>query len=177
MLEAFLDGRSPLASERALWGDLELEIEYYATDECPPEHLVTSVRAVVLAPSRVLVIREPTGAEHIIPGGRRNAGEPLEDTVRREVLEETCWTVTDLSILAVLHFHVRGPAPEGYPYPHPDFLQLVYLTSPHELQTARVIEDDWVDACEFVPIDSVRQRGIPEPQQLLLVNALRRLRT
>ena len=112
MLEAYLAGRTPFASETATWGTLDLEIDHYLSDERPPDHLVTSARAVVLASERVLVIQDPTGDEHIIPGGRRRAGESLEDTVRREVLEETCWTVEELSILAgqPLPHHERSPA-------------------------------------------------------------------
>ena len=60
MLEAFLAGRTPLTFETATWGTLDLEIRYYASDELLPDHLVTSVRAVVMTSDRVLVIREPT---------------------------------------------------------------------------------------------------------------------
>ena len=176
MLEVFLTGRSPLTFETATWGTLDLEIRYYASDELPPDHLVTSVRAVVMTPKRVLVIRDATGDEHIVPGGRRKAHESLEDTVRREVLEETCWTVADLSILAVGHFHITSPVPADYPYPNPDFLQLIYLTSPLELHDERATQDDWVAGCEMVPIDSLHERRISKPQQLLLTHAVSRAR-
>lgn len=39
---------------------------------------------------------------------------PDEDTVRREVLEETGWTMQALHPLGFLHFHHRAPRPEGY---------------------------------------------------------------
>jgi len=174
MLKEFLADRMPLSFETATWGTIDLQIRHYASNELPPDHLVTSVRAVVLSSGSVLVIREPTGDEHIVPGGRRKAGESLEDTVRREVLEETCWTVADLSILAVGHFHITGVVPEDYPYPSPDFLQLIYLTKTLELQDERAIEDDWVAGCEMVPVDSVSERPISEAQQLLLAHALSR---
>ena len=174
MLELFLAGRTPLAFETATWETLDLEISYYASDELPPDHLITSVRAVVLTSEHVLVIREPTGDEHIVPGGRRRVGESLEDALRREVLEETCWTVADLSILAVGHFHITSDVPEDYPYPSPDFLQLIYLTTPLEFQDQRTIEDDWVAGCEMLPLDSLHERPISKPQRLLLAHAVSR---
>ncbi len=176
MLEVFLTGRTPFTFETATWGTLDLEIRYYASDELPPDHLVTSVRAVVMTSERVLVIRDPTGDEHIVPGGRRRTGESLEDTVRREVLEETCWTVADLSILAVGHFHITSAVPEDYPYPNPDFLQLVYLTTALEFHDERSIEDGWVAGCEMLPVDSLHERRISKPQQLLLAHAVSRAR-
>ncbi len=176
MLEVFLAGRTPFTFETATWGTLDLEIRYYASDKLPPDHLVTSVRAVVLASEHVLVIRDPTGDEHIVPGGRRRTGESLEDTVRREVLEETCWTVADLSILAVGHFHITSAVPEDYPYPNPDFLQLVYLTTALEFHDERSIEDGWVAGCEMLPVDSLHERRISKPQQLLLAHAVSRAR-
>ncbi len=174
MLEMFLAGRTPFAFETATWDTLDLEIRYYASEELPPDHLTTSVRAVVLSSEHVLVIREPTGDEHIAPGGRRRAGESLEDTLRREVLEETCWTVGDLSILAVGHFHITSAVPEDYPYPSPDFVQLVYLTTALEFHDERTIEDDWVAGCELLPVDSLHGRRISKPQRLLLAHALSR---
>lgn len=92
-LRNFLDGRKPFASGPARWGELDLTIDYYAAVDLPPGDLVTSCRAVVLNGDHVLVIRDPSGEEHIIPGGRRVEGESMEDTVGREVLEETRWTL------------------------------------------------------------------------------------
>lgn len=174
ILEEFLAERTPLSFETAKWGTMDLQIRHYASDELPPDHLVTSVRAVVLASGSVLVIREPTGDEHIVPGGRRKAGESLEDTVRREVLEETCWTVADLSVLAVGHFHITSVVPADYSYPSPDFLQLIYLTKALQLHDERAIQDDWVAGCEMVPVDSISKRPISKAQQLLLAHALSR---
>ena len=43
-LKVFLAGRTQLTFETSTWGDLDLEIRYYGSDELPPDHLVTSVR-------------------------------------------------------------------------------------------------------------------------------------
>lgn len=173
-LVAFLDGRTPFSQELATWGPLELEIHYYSSLDAPPDHLITSCRAVVLDAEHVLVIRDPSGEEHIIPGGRRKPGEPLEDTLHREVFEETCWTVADLSVLAVVHFHIASARPEGYLYPYPDFAQVVFLARPLEFHAGQAIQDEWVVRCEMVSLDSVGQRPIPESERRILARALRR---
>src|SRR5215211_4579751 len=51
-----------------------------------------------------------------------------ETTACREVYEETGWLVneTDLRPLGFLHFRYADPQPDDHPYPHPDFLHLVY---------------------------------------------------
>jgi ADP-ribose pyrophosphatase YjhB (NUDIX family) len=173
-LTTFLAGRAPLTFETATWGEIGLEIRYYASDEAPPEHLVTSARAIVLAHDQVLLIRDPSGDEHVIPGGRRKSGESLEETVRREVLEETRWSIADLSILAVGHFHITSSVPADYPYPNPDFLQVVYLARPIQFHEERGVEDDWVASSEMLPIASLSDRSLSDTQRLLLDHALSR---
>lgn len=107
-----------------------------------------------------------------MPRGRRRNGESLADTVRREVLEETCWSVGDLSVLAVGHFHITSAVPEGYAYPNPDFLQLVYLAEAVRFHDERTIEDDWVEGCELLAVDSLQEHRISNPQRILLAHAV-----
>jgi ADP-ribose pyrophosphatase YjhB (NUDIX family) len=57
-----------------------------------------------------MVVRDP-GSVHILPGGRRRGGESLEQTLRRELLEETGWTINQPQLLGVRHFHQFGPTP------------------------------------------------------------------
>lgn len=62
------------------------------------------------------------------PGGRREPGEDLPATVRRELAEETGLALagaTPLTVLGYQHLHVLAPAPAGYPYPHPDSYQAI----------------------------------------------------
>ena len=173
-LETYLAGRVLLAAERATWDTLRLRVRYYGAAEPPPDRLVTSARAIVLTPARVLVVREPSGDHHVIPGGRRRRGESLEDTVRREVLEETRWSIGELSILAVGHFHLVSPVPDDYPYPNPDFLQLIYLAQPVALHEDRSVEDDWVASSEMVPLAAVDGRPMSRTQHALLQHAVSR---
>jgi 8-oxo-dGTP pyrophosphatase MutT (NUDIX family) len=126
-LAAFLRSYTPAARETELWGDgsLTLAITAYLGSELPPLEYVTSVRSLVLWADQVLLVRDPNGL-HILPGGRRGTEETLEETLRREVLEETGWTLGEVALLGFMHFRHLGPRPVEYPYPYPDFLQVVY---------------------------------------------------
>ena len=132
VLKEFLNGRTPLAEEEMDWsgGGLALvQTRYtYGLEESasPPVELVTSVRALVTRGTDLMVIRDPEG-EHIVPGGRIDEGEGLLEALRRELLEETGWTVRgDPALIGLFHYHIRSPKPAGYAYPYPDFLQLLY---------------------------------------------------
>lgn len=95
----------------------------------PPDDFITSVRAVILNDERVLVVRDPESV-HILPGGRRERGESLKQTLRREVVEETGWEIHDIRRLGIKHFHHLTPKPVGYLYPYPDFFQVIYRARP-----------------------------------------------
>jgi 8-oxo-dGTP diphosphatase len=60
------------------------------------------------------VVRYPTGV-HILPGGLRQPGETLEQTVRRKVLEKTVWAIDPPTLLGVKHFRHLTPQPSGHP--------------------------------------------------------------
>lgn len=81
---------------------------------------------------------------HVWPGGRRLPGETYEMTARREVYEETGWLLdeVDLRRLGFLHFRYVDTQPDDHPYPHPDFLQVVYTGRAHRRDGRAA---DWID--------------------------------
>jgi ADP-ribose pyrophosphatase YjhB (NUDIX family) len=104
---------------------------------------VTSVRALVCKGDALLVMEDEAGL-HILPGGRREQGEAIEETLQREVLEESGWTLRLGPLLGVMHFRHRGPKPtqaadSPYRYPYPDFLNLVYLADAVAHDAARLL--------------------------------------
>ncbi|MDE0630907.1 MAG: NUDIX domain-containing protein [Caldilineaceae bacterium] len=131
-LKAFLRGRTLLAEERLDWSGGGKEfVQTRATyalnpSDSPPLSLVTSVRAILTRGPQVMVMRDPDG-EHIVPGGRLDDGEGLLEALRRELLEETGWTVRgEPELIGLFHYHILSPRPAGHRYPYPDFLQLLY---------------------------------------------------
>src|SRR4029078_3394269 len=121
-LEAFLAEYLPIVEERVHWGSgRDLKVRAYLSQKPPPLGYISSVRCVVIREDGVLVVKDEDGF-HIFPGGRREPGESLEDTLRRGVLEETGWSLGALSLLGFLYYHDLGERPPGHRLPFPDFL-------------------------------------------------------
>jgi 8-oxo-dGTP pyrophosphatase MutT (NUDIX family) len=70
-------------------------------------------------------------------GGHIEAGETLEDTLRREALEEGGFTIDTYRLFAVRKIISRRPIPhqqEGRTYPHPvGYLPYYWATTKHDL--------------------------------------------
>ena len=167
----FLSAHVAQAEEDYRWGELRLHVTSYRCPDLPPPELITSARAVVLAADGVLVVRDPTGV-HILPGGRRQAGETLEQTVRREVLEETGWVIDPPRLLGVKHFRHVGPKPAGYRYLYPDFFQVVYGAQAHRFEPGGRETDGYELGAEFQPTAEVQCLPLYPSERLFLAAAL-----
>ena len=174
--QRFLSGRAPVAVEDEVWGSAErptpLRLSWYLMPAEPPPALVTSVRAIVLRDDAVLVLREPDGRPYVIPGGRREAGESFEATVRREVLEEAGWALGLLAPIGRIHLRNLGPKPPGNPYPYPDAFQLVWRAEAAAHRPEARIFDEWVASSAFVPLAEALALPLRPGERTLLVAAL-----
>lgn len=170
-LATYLAGLTPLHVADVMWS-VRLRQACYATKALPPDALVTSIRGMVFKDDAVLVVTDKSGERHLIPGGRREAGETYEQTLRREIGEETGWTVKPTSVFAVMHFHHLDPAPRDWPHLHPDFLQLVWLAEAIEHRPELREDDGFEIASEFLAIADARTRAIHAPSLALLDAAL-----
>jgi 8-oxo-dGTP pyrophosphatase MutT (NUDIX family) len=147
---------TPRAEEDVRWrytdgSSLPLHIRYYVGAFTPPQELVTSVRAVVIDGGNVLTLRNPDGV-HALPGGRRHVGETFEETLRREVMEESGYLIDTPRALGAVHLRHLGPKPSGYTYPYPDFLWLVFTAESAGLQDASArVRDDYELEAVFEP--------------------------
>jgi 8-oxo-dGTP pyrophosphatase MutT (NUDIX family) len=166
-LSVFLRDLAPAATETDQWGEMAFQVSGYLTANMPSLEYVTSVRAIVTQGAYALVITSPD-REHILPGGRREPGESLTETVRREALEETGWSLTSLRLLGFKHFHHLTPRPDGYPYPYPDFLQVVYTAVAEVYHPDQRRVDDYELDARFLPLAEVRTLLLSPVQRILL---------
>ncbi len=179
-LEAFFRWQVVRGESEISWGNgtILLRIRAYLTQELPPLPSITSVRGLVVLGDSVLVMRNRDDA-HILPGGRRQAGESLEETLRREIREEAGIEVRDPKPLGFLHYHHLGPEPQGYDNPYPDFLQAVYLVDAcGEIPQVRLSDPDGYETeARFCPIPEARAASAAATQHVFLdaaVNAIPR---
>jgi|SRR5579862_3527923 len=174
-LSLFLRGRIKLSEEIVAWagGAIRLQLTSYLANDLPPLELVTSVRGVVINDGAVLVVRYPDGLS-ILPGGRREEGEEIEETLRRELVEETGWEVGDIRLLGFHHFHHLTEKPPGYRYPYPDFLQLVYETKALRC-VSEVRQENGSDLeCWFCPFYEADELSLSVGERVFLFEASRR---
>ncbi len=164
-MQTFLAGKTPFHEAEDVWADgtIPLRIRYFRSDEQPPEEYITSVRCLVFQDDSVLVVGNPEG-RHILPGGRREAGETYEQTLRREVAEETGWSIESISRLGFIHLEHLGPKPPGYRFPHPRFFQVVYVAHASEYVPDSVCDDDYEEEVTFVSSGKLHRLGISEAE-------------
>jgi ADP-ribose pyrophosphatase YjhB (NUDIX family) len=131
----------------------------------PPDELVTSIRGLTLKNQQVLLLENRSGS-HILPGGRRNDGENYEETLMREIREETGYEISNRGLIAILHLHTDDPS--ALTKKLPDFFQLVYLCEALEKDPSHHgdLDDGFEESCELVAIKDVVD--VPEWQRKLL---------
>jgi 8-oxo-dGTP pyrophosphatase MutT (NUDIX family) len=154
-----------------LWQeDLPFEVVMYLTSQFEPGWRFSSARAVVLFENRqVLVVRDPSSV-HILPGGRIEADETIEQALRRELAEETGWSIKDPRPLGVLHYHHLGPGLERQRLP--DFLQAVFAAQADSFEPAmRETEGHELDA-QVMDIVKARLLPLTQRERLLLDAAI-----
>src|SRR5689334_15370946 len=156
------------ADERAEWPPVRLRARTYLTTILPPLDLVSSVRALVRKGDQILVVRDPISV-HILPGGRREPGETLMQTLDREVLEETGWTIRDARLIGLVHFQHLTPKPDEYRYPYPDFLHLVYVATADSYDPERHEVDGYELEAGFQPLAVVEELPISQGERAFLV--------
>ncbi len=171
-LADFLSPLTAFEEETQFWESVgTMRISCYLTDKMPPIRDVSSARAVVIDGDRVLLVQDPDES-HIIPGGRLEPDETPEDAMRREVIEETGWSLMFCTPIGLLHFtHVRA-IHEGQTH-LPDFLQVVYAAIPGKHHPELMETDGYEIGAEFVSIDQVRQMTLGTGQETYIETAIR----
>lgn len=168
-IAAFLADHAPVAEDHVSWanGTLPLRSTLYLSESVPPLDVLLSVRCIVFDGDTVLVMRD-VDEQHILPGGRREKGESLEETVRRELFEESGYAVGELHPLGFVHLHRLLPVPEGDVYPHPDFFWLIRYADIGEYHADKRLDDLDLIEIEWMPIDKAAKLPLRYGQAMML---------
>jgi 8-oxo-dGTP pyrophosphatase MutT (NUDIX family) len=178
----YFAGREAVGETQVVWGGgtVPLRIAGYFTDELPPLEHISSVRCIVFKDDAVLVVREGEQGEraHVLPGGRREPGETLGETLERELLEETGWTVAAPRQIGVVWLHHLGPRPLGARPDspqvrwYPDFLWVIYTAEAVAAQPEALLPGNPEGVAGFVPLAKVDALPIGGESRVFLERAL-----
>ncbi|HYD44127.1 MAG TPA: NUDIX domain-containing protein [Phenylobacterium sp.] len=170
-----LAGLTPIFDGEAAWplpggGRLRLRHRTFLAAEHPPEPMASSVRVVVFRRSSVVVVSDRLNdLGHVTPGGRREDGETIEETARREVLEECGWTVGPLKPFGFHHFHHLDEAPPpDFPFPWCDFTQPLFVAEGLSWSRRALLRGDEIETgARLVPISRAAE-GLQPGQAAIL---------
>ncbi len=175
-LAAFLRGQTAVFQTHPTWqwqnNPLPLRQQTYVCPLLPPDELISSARAVLLRGDEVMVIRDHLSEPYIIPGGRREPGETVLETLQRELREETGWSVGKTAVIGCVHFQHLNPKLAGYPYPHPHFFWAIFAAQANSFDPAAIEEDFYVTSAGFKPIREVATWNLGDGQNELLQTAV-----
>lgn len=168
----FLRGHQHGAEDLLQWPNgMSLRMRAHRSDVLPPLVYVSSARGLIFRDNHILVMRNEDGY-HIMPGGRREPDESLEQTLRREVGEEAGWDIGAIRLLGFSHFYHLTPVPENHPYPHPDFFMALYTAEAMTpLAHVRLANDYEIEA-EFRPVAGARSLLRSAGEHFFLQHAL-----
>ena len=169
-LESFLARHVPFGGWREEWLGVPLEFRTFLADELPPRAFVGSVRAIVLRDNKVLLVYSDIPILSV--GGRCEPGETIEQTLLREVAEETGWNVSPVAVIGFTHcHHLDGQRPD-WGRPAPDWIDPCFAVVAESYE-ANIIEQN-AARCEFVSIDEAERCGLHEIDRIWLREALRK---
>lgn len=117
----------------------------------PTRELVTTALVLAFAGDHLLMTHLMSRGWDI-PGGHVESGEHPDETVLREVYEETGATLEALHLLGYQRLRLLGPKPVSYRYPYPESYQAFYW--------ARV-----ASLGDFVPTEEARGRALFSPSE------------
>jgi 8-oxo-dGTP pyrophosphatase MutT (NUDIX family) len=92
--------------------------------------------------------------------------------LHREILEETGWSISKASPLGFIHFQHLASKPNHYAYPHPRFVQLIYVAHAAEFVPQAQQSGEYELETSFQSIVKAQTLNMTDSQQLFLHSAL-----
>jgi 8-oxo-dGTP pyrophosphatase MutT (NUDIX family) len=172
-VNGFLARHHSFGGWREEWLGVPLEFRTCLSAELPPRAFVGSVRAIVLRDNEVLVVDSPEPILSI--GGRCEPEEAVEQTLLREVAEETGWKVSPVAVIGFTHCRHLDEQRPDWGRPAPEWVDPLFAVVAKSYD-ANFIEPN-AARCEFVSIDEVERLGIHEIDRIWLLEALRKRAT
>ena len=137
----------------------------------PPAECTSSVLAIVVREDGAVLFISPHDATgsiaHVLIGGRAEPDETPEQTLRREVAEETGWLVDPKQVIGFRHFrHLGRPHRALSDRPYPDMVQPVYLAVPERFDGGLLHDGEpptrFVDGAWALDVTKPEQRPLLE---------------
>ena len=167
-LMRYVSSGTRLFEARIEWGNMPLQVTYYLGNEPTPGGICV-VRASYRLPEPFCTGRETGKWARIYPARRTGGkGRESEETLRREMLEETGWTMSHKKLLGFMHLHHLGAKPENYKYPYPDFLWPIYLAEAGEFSADAKIR---MSGCLNLNSGLLKKKAPLDKGELLLLDA------
>jgi len=178
LVRAF-EGLEKMGETEVVWGGgtIPIRVTSYFCDAFPTLEQVSSVRCIVFRGDAVLVVREGEQGEraHVVPGGRRELGESVRQTLERELLEEIGWTVYEPRLIGVVWLRHLRPQPPDRPVDplwYSDFVWLIHAAEAAEERPEAVIAGHPEGVPGFVPLAEVDALPLGEESRLFLRRVL-----
>ncbi|MCH5583701.1 NUDIX domain-containing protein [Shimazuella sp. AN120528] len=121
------------------------------SSDLPPKNEITTVFGIITYKKRILLANLYRGWD--LPGGHIEAGESLEETLVREVYEETKVIVDNPTLIGYQQMEVFAPKPQPYRYPYPMSYQVHYHAEIKKI-------------CDFISDEETKGRGFFSYEQM-----------
>jgi 8-oxo-dGTP pyrophosphatase MutT (NUDIX family) len=163
-LGEFLARHSSFGGWREEWLGVPLEFRTCLSNELPSRAFVGSVRAIVLRKDEVLLVHSSVPILSV--GGRCEPDETIEQTLLREVAEETGWKVSPVGVIGFTHCRHLDEQRPDWGRPAPDWIDPCFAVEAKTFD-ASLIEAD-AARCEFVYADEAEHIGLHEIDRVWL---------